>query len=141
MNTCDIIYNNYMAHFGVLGMKWGIRRYQNKDGTLTEAGKSRFYKDRTDVDDKYRKLADSYTDTTDPTRNSARYSVDAYVYGAQLKNRRIATLSSLLTRQLIKKGATRKDAALVGQQYVESLPDDLKKAGEFYVMRILGYSK
>lgn len=37
-------YNNdeYLAHHGILGMKWGIRRYQNKDGTLTPEGRKRY---------------------------------------------------------------------------------------------------
>ena len=29
-------------HHGILGQKWGIRRFQNEDGTLTEAGKTRY---------------------------------------------------------------------------------------------------
>jgi hypothetical protein len=33
--------NNELKHYGVLGMKWGVRRYQNKDGSLTPAGKKR----------------------------------------------------------------------------------------------------
>lgn len=32
---------NYIAHHGVKGQKWGVRRYQNKDGSLTAAGKQR----------------------------------------------------------------------------------------------------
>lgn len=31
-----------LEHFGIKGQKWGIRRYQNPDGTLTEAGKKRY---------------------------------------------------------------------------------------------------
>ena len=34
--------SNELHHHGVKGMKWGVRRYQNKDGSLTPAGKIRY---------------------------------------------------------------------------------------------------
>lgn len=32
-----------LAHYGIMGQKWGVRRYQNSDGTLTPEGKERYY--------------------------------------------------------------------------------------------------
>lgn len=35
--------NSYLMHHGIKGQKWGVRRFQNPDGTLTDAGKNRYY--------------------------------------------------------------------------------------------------
>lgn len=34
--------DEYLAHYGVLGMKWGVRKYQNESGSLTAEGKKRY---------------------------------------------------------------------------------------------------
>lgn len=51
-----------LKHYGIKGQKWGIRRYENEDGTLTEEGKSRYRateaaKTKDKVDSIYRTLS------------------------------------------------------------------------------------
>lgn len=44
----EVIRESDLAHYGVLGMKWGVRRYQNPDGTLTKEGKRKARKEYKD---------------------------------------------------------------------------------------------
>ena len=40
----------YLQHYGIEGQKWGVRRFENEDGTLTEAGKQRYNKNSSNPD-------------------------------------------------------------------------------------------
>lgn len=58
-----------LYHWGIKGMKWGVRRYQNKDGTLTPAGKKHYGGEDADGSEKpdyapkaSKKKAGDYTD-------------------------------------------------------------------------------
>lgn len=46
MSAINDLDDNYLEHHGILGMKWGIRRYQNSDGSLTPEGKVRYRRQR-----------------------------------------------------------------------------------------------
>jgi hypothetical protein len=46
-----------LKHWGIIGMKWGVRRYQNKDGTLTAKGKKRYKDEMDEIKAEKKKLA------------------------------------------------------------------------------------
>lgn len=48
--------NDELSHHGILGQKWGVRRFQNKDGSLTASGKKRY--DENDSEEKKKGLTD-----------------------------------------------------------------------------------
>lgn len=55
ISTTPLYDSNYLAHHGIKGQKWGVRRFQNPDGTLTAAGQKRYYGQIQNAENKNRK--------------------------------------------------------------------------------------
>ena len=94
--------NNQLYHAGVKGMKWGVRRYQNKDGTLTDAGKRRYARDAREKEfDKYDEESGKYykqskkNGRTDLTADAKRYAKEDME-----RTKRLTDASSHMTNEL-----------------------------------------
>lgn len=77
--------DTYLAHHGILGQKWGVRRFQNSDGSLKSAGKKRYGRhDKMDSHDKNdssvtRKVKSDYNKMSN-SEFKAKYQVSKNTY-------------------------------------------------------------
>lgn len=69
--------STYLVHYGIKGMKWGVRRYHNKDGSLTKEGYDRYY-----TNGRLNARGNRYKARAALSRNNARWKPNAFGVGA-----------------------------------------------------------
>ena len=119
------VHTDEMYHHGIPGQKWGIRRYQNKDGSLTPAGRRRA-----------NKLKDEYTKLTGKRmkRNPDKKEDDKIKKGKQSLKKEISEMSDTdlknrLTRLENEKRLTQleKERVSTGQKILTKIGNDVVK--------------
>ena len=99
----QLIKNNVLGHSGIKGQKWGIRRYQNEDGSLTEEGKKRYGTPET-----YRAVAKEASSLEEATKGaSSAASTAASIINTQRGSQAIRKDYSGLTDQELQRRVNR----------------------------------
>lgn len=112
---------NELYHYGILGMKWGVRRYQNPDGSLTALGKLRYGTPEN--------LRSSYI------KKEAKKAVNSH-NKSNKPSKEIKNMSSDDLRQLKERLQLEKDVIDL-QKKLNEVPEKEKSEGEQFVQDIM----
>lgn len=116
-----------LLHYGVIGQKWGIRRYQNKDGTLTKEGRQRALKE-------YK----------EDNKNAHEYGAQASIYNQAYKyakKNQMAANAKLDKKWTQKRENKKKAADAVAKQMKAKKEETAKKVEQHYKELVSKYGK
>ena len=120
--------DDVLIHYGILGMKWGVRRYQNKDGSLTSAGKKR-YGNNDDIKDSPQK------NTEEPKKKSVKDMSDEELR-REINRMQLEQNYLRMTGQNIEKGKSAVEIAL-GKMKESFVSTVAQKSGQILAERLV----
>lgn len=144
-------YTDILMHHGVKGMKWGVRRFQNKDGTLTAAGKKKYNRDSdkfakssarlikrsVEAEEAYKKYYGQNYPNTREGKKAAKTNASEFLFKDHSYMEAAAEYARLMNK-LNKKyksvSSELKKEAETGEAYIRSQLED--KLGRTYVSEI-----
>lgn len=114
-NRAPITDGGYLMHFGIKGQKWGIRRYQNEDGSLTEEGKQR-YNDRPESESWKKSDAEHLSDEELRRRNNRLQAERQYrdLTTSQVERERAQRRKDIINKVIIGTGVSLAAVAMRG---------------------------
>ena len=129
--------NEVLEHHGILGQKWGVRRYQNYDGTLTAAGRKRLnrkfarsYNKAADVMDKSIQRINAKYDNEDLGAEAGYYTKKGQKYIKELDSAWRSTYINALKSdmpELFEKGEAWIDSTPFMDTYSYFITDNKRK--------------
>lgn len=112
--------NDYLMHYGIKGQKWGVRRFQNEDRTLTEAGKERYGKNSSSISSEHHKSSD--------------YEIDRHTIKSAGNNKSRSKVDEIADKQDYDRA---REFDLVGQTALREYEKHGKEAAQKYLTKAL----